>query len=72
MLRWTNGITGYDNIRNEDICDQIVVASILEKLREVCLRWYGHVTHAEVKRSGKVLGKSRLKKRLQHYHNRAS
>ena len=37
------GNTSRDNVRNEDICTKIGVASIEEKMRENCSRWFGHV-----------------------------
>ena len=43
MLRWISGITKKNNIRNEKICLKIGVAPIDEKVRESCLRWFGHV-----------------------------
>ncbi|KAF3665146.1 hypothetical protein FXO37_11164 [Capsicum annuum] len=29
--------------RNEDIRDKVIVASVVDKLREVTVRWFGHV-----------------------------
>ena len=43
MLRWMCGNTKRDKVRNEDIRTKIGVASIEEKMRENCLRWFGHV-----------------------------
>jgi hypothetical protein len=43
MLRWISGITKKNKIRNEKICLKIGVAPIDEKMRESCLRWFGHV-----------------------------
>ena len=43
VLRWISGNIRKDKIRNEDICLRIVVASSDEKMRENCLRWFGHV-----------------------------
>ena len=43
VLRWISGNIRKDKIRNEDICLRIVVASSDEKMRENCLRRFGHV-----------------------------
>ena len=43
MLRWMCGNTQRDKVRNEDIRTKIGVASIEEKMRENCLRWFDHV-----------------------------
>ncbi|VDO21265.1 unnamed protein product [Heligmosomoides polygyrus] len=43
MLRWTAGVTRMDRIRNDAIRQKLGVAPIADKMREVRLRWYGHV-----------------------------
>ncbi|XP_055808172.1 uncharacterized protein LOC129876703 [Solanum dulcamara] len=43
MLRWMCGHTRSDRIRNEAIRDKVGVASVEDKMREIRLRWYGHV-----------------------------
>ena len=43
MLRWMSGHTRLDKIRNEDIKSKLGVVSIVDKLREGRLRWFGHV-----------------------------
>jgi len=42
MLRWINWMTRKDGIRNEYI-RSMVVASIMVKIREKRLGWFGHV-----------------------------
>ncbi|VDO19781.1 unnamed protein product [Heligmosomoides polygyrus] len=46
VLRWTAGVTRLDRIRNDEIRQRFGVAPIADKLREACLRWYGHVLPA--------------------------
>ena len=43
MIRWMCGLTRLDRIRNEVIRSLVEVAPIEEKLREMRLRWFGHV-----------------------------
>ena len=43
MIRWSCGHTRLDKIRNEVIRAKIGVASIEDKMREVRLRWFGHL-----------------------------
>ena len=43
MIRWICGHTRLDKIRNEVIRSRIGVASIEDKMREIRLRWFGHV-----------------------------
>ncbi|WMV29493.1 hypothetical protein MTR67_022878 [Solanum verrucosum] len=43
MLRWMCGHTRSDGIRYEDIWNKVGVASVVDKMREVRLRWFGHV-----------------------------
>ena len=43
MLRWMSG----DKISNEYIRGSVGVASIVEKMREIRLRWLGHVLRRE-------------------------
>ncbi|PHT50091.1 Ketol-acid reductoisomerase, chloroplastic [Capsicum baccatum] len=54
MLRWTCGLTRGDRVRNEIIWEKVRVASVEDKMREVRLRWFGHVmrrgTNAPVRR----------------------
>jgi len=43
MIRWIYSHTRLDKIRNEVIRGKIEVASIEVKMREVRLRWFGHL-----------------------------
>ncbi|KAF3656602.1 putative armadillo repeat-containing kinesin-like protein 2-like isoform X1 [Capsicum annuum] len=43
MLRWMCGHTKKDRVRNEIIREKVGVASVEDKMREVRLRWFGHV-----------------------------
>ncbi|KAG5611910.1 hypothetical protein H5410_023191 [Solanum commersonii] len=42
MLRWMCGNTRSDKIRNEVIREKVGMASVVDKLREARLRWFGH------------------------------
>ncbi|KAH0462579.1 hypothetical protein IEQ34_010154 [Dendrobium chrysotoxum] len=43
MLRWMSGFTLRDKIRNELIHEKVGVAPVEDKIRESCLRWFGHI-----------------------------
>ncbi|KAF3651248.1 Phosphoribosylaminoimidazole carboxylase, chloroplastic [Capsicum annuum] len=43
MLRWMCGFTRADRVRNEIIREKVGVVSVEDKIREVRLRWFGHV-----------------------------
>jgi hypothetical protein len=43
MLRWMNGVTREDRIRNEYVRCSIVVASTVDKMRENRLKWFRYV-----------------------------
>lgn len=45
MLRWRCGKTRIDRIRDACFREHLGVASIGQKLREICLRWFQHVKH---------------------------
>ena len=73
MLRWMCGNTRRDKMRNEDIRTKIGVASIEEKMRENCLRWFSHVrrrpTDASVRRVERIkLGKLKERRVDQRKH----
>ncbi|PHT60732.1 hypothetical protein CQW23_03095 [Capsicum baccatum] len=54
MLRWMCGLTRGGRVRNETIRERVGEASVENKMREVRLRWFGHVimrgTDAPVRR----------------------
>ena len=43
IIRWICGHTRLDKIKNEVIRDEIGVASIEDKIREIHLRWFGNI-----------------------------
>ena len=43
MLCWMCGHTRVDRIRNEVIRNKVEAVSIIDKLRELRLKWFGHV-----------------------------
>ncbi|PHT48337.1 hypothetical protein CQW23_12545 [Capsicum baccatum] len=43
MLRWMCGLTRGDRVRNETIREKVDVTPVEYKMREVLLRWFGHV-----------------------------
>ncbi|KAF3648246.1 putative 3'-N-debenzoyl-2'-deoxytaxol N-benzoyltransferase-like [Capsicum annuum] len=54
MLRWMCGLTRRNRVRNEIIREKVGLASVENMMREVRLRWFGHVmrrcTNASVRR----------------------
>ncbi|XP_070002810.1 uncharacterized protein [Nicotiana sylvestris] len=73
MLRWMCGHTRMDKIRNEDIREKVGVAPMEDKMREVRLRWFGHIqrrsTDAPVRRCERlaVVGMRRGRGRPKKY-----
>jgi len=55
MLRWMNLGTRKDRISNEYVKGGIGVASIVDKMKENRLRWFGHVMRRKGK---KIVNKS--------------
>nr|ACN78497.1 putative reverse transcriptase [Arachis hypogaea] len=49
MLRWMSGRMQLDKIRNEDIRERVGVASIVKKMVESHLWWFGHVRRRPTK-----------------------
>ncbi|PHU06651.1 putative GTP-binding protein OBGM, mitochondrial [Capsicum chinense] len=43
ILRWMCGLTRGDRVQNETIREKVGVASVEDKIREVRMRWFGHV-----------------------------
>ena len=43
MLRGIKGVTQRDKVKSVDIRKELGVNSIKEKVREMRLRWYGHM-----------------------------
>lgn len=43
VFRWMSGVVTEDKIRNEYVRDSIGVVSVVEKMRENRLRWFGYV-----------------------------
>uniref|UniRef100_W5NMA5 Uncharacterized protein n=1 Tax=Lepisosteus oculatus TaxID=7918 RepID=W5NMA5_LEPOC len=43
MLRWNLGLTRLDHVMNEGVQKTLKVTPITEKMRELCVRWYGNV-----------------------------
>ena len=48
MLRGMSEYILKDRISNDHISERVGVTSISEKIRDYCLRWYGHVERREL------------------------
>ena len=55
MLRFTMGVTRKDKIRNEHIRSTVKVERLGMKMREVRLRWYGHVMRRDQEYVGRKM-----------------
>ncbi|XP_060776632.1 uncharacterized protein LOC132886093, partial [Neoarius graeffei] len=53
MLRFVMGVTRLDRIRNEHIRGTVHVESLGIKLREMRLRWYGHILRRDAEHVGR-------------------
>ena len=47
MPRLIKGVTLEDKVRSDDIRRELGVCDIFEKVREMILRWFGHVERME-------------------------
>jgi len=57
MIRWIDGYTRLDKINNKVIEGKLGLTSIEDKIREVRLRWFGHIRRtmdASVRRCEKL------------------
>ena len=63
MLRFAMGVTRKDKIRNEYIRDTVKVERLGMKMREVKLRWHGHVMRKDEEHVGRKMMKSSYRKR---------
>ena len=43
MLRWISENAHKNRIQNEEIYLKVGVTPINKKMKEICLRWFGHV-----------------------------
>jgi len=48
MIRWMCGYTRLDRIRKKVIRERVGAAPLEDKLREIRLRWFGHVQRRSV------------------------
>ena len=55
MLRWMNGVTKLDRIRNERIRGTTKMGEISKKVQESRLKWYGHVSRRENEYVGNIV-----------------
>ncbi|XP_072395294.1 uncharacterized protein [Diabrotica undecimpunctata] len=54
------GITRLDRIRNEAVREHLKVQSIIQKIEEAQLRWYGHIVRMNQERPVKKVWEARI------------
>ena len=60
MLRRIKGVTLRDKLKSLDIRKELGVNSIQEKVREMRLRWYGHMQRMEENNEVRAVGDMRV------------
>ena len=60
MLRRIKGVTLRDKVKSVDIRKELGVNSIQDKVREISLRWYGHMQRMEENNEVRAVGDMRL------------
>ena len=60
MLRRIKGVTLRDRVKSLDIRNELGVSSIQEKVREMRLRWYGHIQRMEENNKVRAVGDTRV------------
>ena len=60
MLRRIKGVTLRDKVKSVDIRKELGVSSIQEKVREIRLRWYGHMQRMEENNEVRAVGAMRV------------
>ncbi|XP_051574277.1 uncharacterized protein LOC127452701 [Myxocyprinus asiaticus] len=59
MLRWTLGLTRWDQVMNEDVRKIMGVTPIMDKMREARLQWYSHAVGVEESTAPQPRGKKK-------------
>ena len=62
-LRKVKGVTRMDKIRNDIIREELGIESIMQKLDEQKLRWFGHLSRMMDNRPTKIIWESKTQKR---------
>ena len=60
MLRRIKGVTLRDRVKSVDIRKELGVSSVQEKVREMRLRWYGHMQRMEENNEVRAVGDMRV------------